>query len=59
MNVSGCARTEGYYKISYQEKATYLVHTRGVHQADAAASGETGIEQEHPGRDIKKKVLDF
>lgn len=53
--VAGCARTEGYYKISYQEKSTYLVHTRGVHQADAATSGETGTELD-TSRETKKKV---
>ena len=53
---AGCARTEGYYKISYQEKSQYLVHTRGVHQADVAAGGEAGLEPPDPGREIKKKV---
>ena len=55
MCVAGCARTEGYYKISYQEKSTYLVHTRGVHQADAATSGDTGTELD-TSRETKKKV---
>lgn len=53
--VEGCARTEGYYKISYQEKSSYLVHTRGVHQSDVAASGDPGTELD-PSREVKKKV---
>ena len=39
----GCARTEGYYKISYQEKCNYLCHARGVSQNDVA--GVVGEEQ--------------
>lgn len=49
----GCARTEGYYKISYQEKSTYLVYTRGV--GDTTTAGEQGTELD-PGRETKKKV---
>jgi histone-lysine N-methyltransferase SETD1 len=41
---TGCARTEGYYKISHQEKSNYLFHTRGIYQSDAG-SGCVGGEQ--------------
>lgn len=33
---AGSARTEGYYKISHQEKCNYLSHTRGVQGNDQA-----------------------
>ena len=32
MLLPGCARTEGYYKISHQEKHSYLTDFRGVVQ---------------------------
>ncbi|ELU13685.1 hypothetical protein CAPTEDRAFT_150651 [Capitella teleta] len=32
---TGCARTEGYYKISHQEKHGYLKDFRGVNERDA------------------------
>ena len=55
LDAAGSARTEGYYKISYQEKSAYLVHTRGVHQSETAASGEPGTDVDST-RESKKKV---
>ena len=30
VNSTGCARSQGYYKISFTEKTKYLGHARGV-----------------------------
>lgn len=32
---AGSARTEGYYKISHQEKSNYLSHTHGILSSEA------------------------
>ena len=52
--ITGSARTEGYYKISHQEKNGYLRHARGVQQSQE-------IEQVHDvdptgGQTTKKKI---
>lgn len=49
---TGSARTEGYYKISHQEKRGYLCHARGVNQSQES---EQAFELD-PASQTKKKV---
>jgi len=58
----GCARTEGYYKISHQEKCNYLSYTQGVQNGEPAGghSGSKGAGEQLTEADAasqtKKKV---
>lgn len=49
---AGSARTEGYYKISHQEKRGYLFQDRGVNQSQES---EQAFELD-PASQTKKKV---